>query len=179
MTKYILVRHGDSTYGELIDLGFKGHAFNLAPLSKKGVLEVKKTIENDIFKDCDILISSPYTRTMQTASIISSKYNLNINVEILLHEWIPDLTGSYKTKEEMIRNLRIARRAYERKSKDEDLTFLNNIEPLENVKKRGMFVLDKYSNYDKVIVVTHGMLINMLTGEKLHTGDYTVLSYKK
>ena len=179
MTKFILIRHGEPTYKEVENLGFKGHGFDLAPLTSNGILEVKETIKDEIFKNSDILISSPYTRTMQTASIITSKYNLDINVEILLHEWIPDLTGTYHTKEEMVRNLRIARRAFEGKTKTEDLTFINNIEPLEEVKKRGLLVLDKYTNYNKVIVVTHGMMINMLTNKKLHTGDYTVLNYEK
>ena len=75
MTKYILVRHGQPTYEEVINLGFKGHGIALAPLTERGIEEVKKTIKNKIFEDSDILISSPYPRAMQTASIIGKKYN--------------------------------------------------------------------------------------------------------
>lgn len=176
MTKYILVRHGEPTYEEVEKLGFKGHGFDLAPLTENGILEVKETINDKIFGNSDILISSPYTRTMQTASIIANKYNLDINVEVLLHEWIPDLTGTYHTKEEMVRNLRIARKEYGLKLEEPNLSYSDDIEPLEEVKKRGIYVLEKYSNYNKVIVVTHGMVINMLTGEKLHTGDYALFT---
>ncbi len=179
MTKFILVRHGKPTYNELQKIGFNGCDINFAPLTAEGILEVKKNIEDEIFENSDILISSPYTRTMQTASIIANKYNLDVNVELALHEWVPDIIGNYISKSQMIKNLKIAKRAYQGKTKKKDLPFLYNIEPLENVKNRGLMVLDKYSNYNKVIVVTHGMLINMLTGEKLDTGDYTVLDYEK
>ena len=179
MAKFILVRHGEPSYDEVQKLGFTGFGINFAPLTKKGISEVKKTIKDDVFKNCDVLISSPYTRAMQTASIIAKKYNLDVNVEPMLHEWLPDLRGNCSTKEVMVRNLRIAKRAYEGNATYADFLYLNTIESLENVKKRGLMVLDKYANYDKVIVVTHGMLIRMLTGEKLDTGEYTVLSYKK
>lgn len=179
MTKFILVRHGKPTYDEIENFGFMGYGVNFAPLTAKGILEVKKNIEDDVFENSDILISSPYTRAMQTASIIGNKYDLDVNVELALHEWVPDVIGNYISKAQMIKNLKIAKRAYQGKTKKKDLPFLYNIEPLENVKNRGLMVLDKYSNYDKVIVVTHGMLINMLTGEKLDTGEHTVLDYEK
>jgi len=70
MTKFILVRRREPTYDEVGKLGFKGHGIALAPLTSEGIKEVEKTSENKIFENSDVLISSPYTRTMQTA-----KYN--------------------------------------------------------------------------------------------------------
>lgn len=35
MTKFILVRHGEPTYDEVVKLGFKGTS--LAPLTQKGI----------------------------------------------------------------------------------------------------------------------------------------------
>ena len=81
MTEFILVRHGEPTYKELRDLGFKGHGFSLAPLTEKGIQEVKEISKNEVFVNSDILISSPYTRAIQTASIIANEYNMDINVE--------------------------------------------------------------------------------------------------
>ena len=115
MTKFILVRHGEPTYAEVRELGFKGHGFALAPLTNEGIREVEKTAENEIFENSDILISSPYTRAMQTASIIGNKYNLRVNVEVLLHEWIPDLTHNYNTVEEFTNNIRIAKNEWQEK----------------------------------------------------------------
>ena len=85
MTKFILVRHGKPTYEKLLLEGYRGKEFSWAPLSEEGVLEIEKLAQNQIFEDSDLLVSSPYTRTMQTASIIGQKYNLQINPNVLLH----------------------------------------------------------------------------------------------
>ena len=176
MTKFILVRHGEPTYDEVGKLGFKGHGIALAPLTKNGISEVEKTAENEIFRNSDILISSPYTRTMQTASIIANKYNLRVNVEVLLHEWIPDLTHNYNTVEEFTTNIRIAKNDWQQSLINPNYVLSDKVESLESVRKRGLSVLERYCDYDKVIVVTHGLLISMLFNEKvrLHTGDFIV-----
>ena len=177
MTKFILVRHGKPVYDEVLSAGFTGHGIAFAPLSKEGIEEVDKTSKDLIFMDSDILISSPYTRTMQTASIISSRYNLPINVEILLHEWIPDLTNSYSTVEEFTKNIRIAKDEYQKGLNDPNFHYNDKIESLVHVRERALSVLSKYFNYDKVIVVTHGLLINTLFDEdiRLKTGEYFVI----
>lgn len=176
MTKFILVRHGEPTYDEVGKLGFKGHGIALAPLTSEGIKEVEKTSENEIFENSDILISSPYTRTMQTASIIANKYNLRVNVEVLLHEWIPDLTHNYNTVEEFTNNIRIAKNEWQERLVNPNYILSDKVESLENVRKRALSVLERYCNYNKVIVVSHGLLISMLFNEKvrLNTGDFIV-----
>ena len=176
MTKFILVRHGEPTYAEVRELGFKGHGFALAPLTNEGIREVEKTAENEIFENSDILISSPYTRAMQTASIIGNKYNLRVNVEVLLHEWIPDLTHNYNTVEEFTNNIRIAKNEWQEKLINPNYILSDKVESLDNVRKRALSILERYCNYNKVIVVSHGLLISMLFNEKvrLHTGDFIV-----
>ncbi len=174
MAQFILVRHGEAKYDELVQNGFRGQGLALAPLSVKGIEEVEKTANDCIFKDSDILISSPYTRTIQTASIIGNRYHLKINVELLLHEWIPDLTNSYNTEEEFLRNIRIAKREWNDYLNNRKVCFSDQVESLLNVRNRALSVLNRYDNYNKVIVVTHGLLISTLFEEKirLHTGDY-------
>ena len=174
MAKFILVRHGEAKYDQLVNAGFKGQGLALAPLTEKGIKEVEKTAKNEIFKNSDLLIASPYTRTMQTASIIGGKYNLSINVELLLHEWIPDLTNSHNTQEEFLRNIKIAKREWQEYQTNKDIIFNDKIESIKHVRERALSVLEKYENYGKVIVVTHGLLISTLFKEKirLHTGDF-------
>ena len=167
MTKFILVRHGEPTYDEVIKLNFKGTGLALAPLTPKGINEVKKTAENKIFENSDILISSPYTRAMQTASIIGQKYNLDINVEPLLHEWIPDLSNNYNTEEEFLELIRIAKSDWELKKQNHNHICSFKTEALEHVQTRAIDALSKYLNYDKIIVVSHGLLISTLFKEKI------------
>ena len=177
MTKFILVRHGKPFYDDVIKAGFSGHGIAFAPLSEEGIEEVEKTSKDLIFMDSDILISSPYTRAMQTASIISSRYQIPINVELLLHEWIPDLSNKYNTVSEFTRNIHIAKDEYKRGKDDPNFHYNENIESLVHVRERALEVLSKYFDYDKVIVVTHGLLINTLFDEdiRLKTGEYFVV----
>ncbi len=179
MTKFILVRHGKPIYDDVIKYGFRGHGIALAPLSEEGIKEVEKTSKDFIFNDCDLLISSPYTRAMQTASIISSRHQLPINVEVLLHEWIPDLSNNYNTIEEFINNIRIAKYEYKIGKDNPHFKYSDNIESLVHVRERALSVLSKYLGYDKVVVVTHGLLINTLIDDvKLHTGEYVAVDSK-
>lgn len=156
-TKFVLVRHGETDYSLVSELGFKGNGLDLAPLSSNGINAVKNMAQRDAFSDASILISSPYTRAMQTASIIGLYNNLDINVEVLLHEWLPDLSFNYKTKEEFVDALRIVK-----------CESLNNncnnisIEALRHVRDRARQVLSKYLSYNKVIVVCHGIVISSL-----------------
>ncbi len=176
MTKFIFVRHGEPTYDEVEKLGFIGSGLDLAPLTDKGIMEVKETAKNKIFENSDILIASPYTRTMQTASIIASKWGLDINVELLLHEWLPDMTYTYKESEKFRENLKIAREEWENYQNDPSFKFSDKYETLENVRKRGLSVLEKYCDYDKVIVVAHLIFISMFFKDKikLKTGEFIV-----
>ena len=176
MTKFILVRHGKPTFDEVEKLGFKGIGVNLAPLTEEGMLQVKETAKDEIFKNSDILISSPYTRAMQTASILANELNLDVNVEVNLHEWLPDLTNQYNSKSQLINNLVIAKEEYEDMHESANPLYHPFIEPLENVKKRAIYTLEKYYNYNQVIVVSHSVLIYMLTGKKINTGRYTAIT---
>lgn len=178
MTKFILIRHGETSYNEVKNLGFKGHGLALSPLNSNGIKEIETLSKNKIFENSDILISSPYTRAMQTASIIGNKYNLKVNVELLLHEWLPDLTYEYNDELVFFKNYKIAFKEYKMKQEGKNFTYNDKIESLENLKTRAINTLRKYYGYNKVIVVTHSLLIHLLFNEqiKLHTGEYVVIT---
>ena len=178
MTKFILVRHGEPTYDEIVKLGFKGTGLTLAPLAQKGINNAKNIAANPIFEGSDILISSPYTRTMQTASIIAAKHNLDINVEPLLHEWIPDLSNKYNTEKEFLKLIRIAKQDWELKKQNHNYICSFKTESLDHVQDRAINVLSKYLDYNKVIVVSHGLLISTLFKEKikLKTAEFIMVT---
>lgn len=155
MTKFILIRHGEPDYSFLKDKNFKGHGNDLAFLTPNGINQAKIVSRDERLKNSQILLSSPYTRTMQTASIISSELHLPIIGEIDLHEWLPDLTFNYKDKETIQTNYFKAKKDF-----TEGNFYTNkNYEFLFTVRQRALKVFLKYLNYDKVIVVTHGEII--------------------
>ncbi len=158
MTKFIFIRHGEPDYSTLKDKGFKGHGNNLAFLSEIGIEQAKKVAKDEILKDADILIVSPYTRCMHTAFFVSKELNLSIIGEVDLHEWLPDLSFNYNTKALISENFDKAIEEYKNPSQD-----IQEFEVMRDVKKRVLNVLKKYLDYNKVIVVAHEGVMHSLS----------------
>lgn len=154
MTTYYLVRHGEPDWGLNEVHGLKGHGRDLPPLTTLGMSQAKQAAQDERLQNADIIICSPYTRTMQTAAIISKETGLDMHVEFDLREWQPDLTFNFDNLETL-------------KQLTDDFDRHNGVYP-EGVtcqwesklmmKTRMDKVLQKYSHYERVIVVGHRMI---------------------
>lgn len=149
------IRHGQPDYNNIKNTD-PIYFSNLAPLTDKGI-EQSNNIDLAKIKDAEIIISSPYTRALQTASIISLNLNKKIIVEPLLHEWLPDKTFNSKIldfckyNEAFIKN-----------------EFIYNFETNEEMQYRLKKVIDKYNNlYDNIIIVGHQRLFASLINKQL------------
>lgn len=165
MTKFIFIRHGRPDYTTLINKNFKGHGIDLAFLSPEGIEQAKTVAKDEILKGAELLLSSPYTRCMHTASIISNELNLPIIGEVDLHEWLPDLSFdyNYNDKKELVNiNFHKALEEYENPIENKEYDF----EVMKDVKKRVLNVLKKYLNYNKVIVVAHEGVMHSLSRQR-------------
>ena len=91
MATLYLVRHGQPDYSGLQERGMFGFGRDFATLSPLGVQQAER------------IVSSPYTRALQTAQIISLRTGIAVQVESDLHEWVPDWTNQYHTSEESFR----------------------------------------------------------------------------
>ena len=162
MTTFYLVRHGEPKWELCDEYGLIGHGRDLAPLNDTGVKQAHEVSKDPRLKSGQLIISSPYTRALQTAAIISKNTNIDIIVELDLREWQPDLTFTYDSTEKMIEY----RDDYEENNgippKDREV----NWETKDNLEKRVRSVLSKYMDYDKVIVVAHGMVFRTLNDGK-------------
>ena len=159
MAQFYLVRHGEADYSQLMEKGFFGFGRDFAPLSESGIVQSEKTAKDQRLKSAQIIVSSPYTRALQTAAIISRETALKICVEVDLHEWIPDKTNQYKTSQEAFAS---AKEFYDNSGvypKGHQLRWEN----LEEVRKRMQRVAEKYAGYEKVIFVGHSMAFGTLT----------------
>lgn len=158
--KIFMIRHGvpDYSYGD--SHGFIGHGNDLAPLDIEKIDDVIKTSKDTRLKEAEIIVSSPYTRALQTAAIISKETGIDIRVEPDLREWEPDLSYQYTGND--LRDI----------SKD----FLNNkgVRPIdrdvmweskEEVKNRINSVINKYKNYKCVIFVFHQIAMQSILGD--------------
>ena len=82
MALFYLIRHGEPTYDHMLENGFWGFGRDFAPLTEKGKQQVEMTAKDIRLIDAEIIVSSPYTRALQTAQIISRETGIPVEVEI-------------------------------------------------------------------------------------------------
>lgn len=174
MTEFIFIRHGTADYSNSVRLGLKGHGHDLAALTDGGVKEIEALTQNEILKTAEIIVVSPYTRTMQTATIINKELALDMIVDIDLREWEPDQTYQYGSGE----YLGIAKEFDANKGIWPPGT-TQKWETIASVKERASAALNKYDKYKCVIVVAHRILIRAITGKNLGCGEYTIFKMPK
>ncbi len=176
MALFYLIRHGEPDYEAVSNIGFYGFGRSFAPLSPKGIKQAEATAEDIRLTGADIIVSSPYTRALQTAAIISRKTGKNIIIEPELHEWIADKTNTLRSGKEAA-ELSKEFNKYEGVYPDgKEMRW----ETLESLKERAKRVADKYAEYDKVIIVAHGMLFRTLTYiEKMAPAEIIECRYEK
>jgi len=160
MARFYLVRHGEFTYKPVEERNFIGHGLELAPLTEDGIRQAVECSKDKRLAGCDLIITSTYTRALQTAAILSKNLGIDIRVEIDLREHELDLSYQVKSHEDL-------KRIASEEQKNNGLLPENGSfrwELRTDVKTRALNVLARYTTYKKVIVVTHGMVIHCLTG---------------
>lgn len=156
--KIYMIRHGKADYSYGDNHNFIGHGHDLAKLDEEHIKDVIETSKDKRLKEATLIVSSPYTRALQTAAIISKETGLDIKIEHDLREWEPDTTYQYKAKEmkelykEYIMNNGIA-------PSDK----LVKWETKQHLRNRVQTVIEKYKDYECIIFVFHQMAIQSIT----------------
>jgi len=136
-----------------------GHGLDLAQLTENGIAIAENISFDNRLDKAEIIVSSPYTRALQTAAIISKNRQLDIRIEVDLHEWMPDLSFQYSSKEE-------AQKASELCSEHKGVCPNDSVIKFENlidVFNRAKNALLRYRKYKKIIVVTHGIVMRQFS----------------
>ncbi len=176
MALFYLVRHGEASYDYMLEYGFWGFGRDFAPLSERGKQQAEIMAKDIRLKNAELIVSSPYTRALQTSQIISRETGIRVEVDIDLHEWIPDENNQYKTSEERF----TFAREFTKFNGEYPSGEIFRWECLSHMRKRMIRVADKYSNYDKVIFVGHGMVFRCLTYiEKMNFAEIIECTYQK
>lgn len=160
MSIIYLVRHGEADYSEMMEKGFWGFGRAFAPLSEKGVMQAELMPTDERLKNARLIVSSPYTRALQTAAILSRVTGIKVCVEVDLHEWEPDKTNQYTTTEESVKFAREFTKNKGIYPKGQTMKWEN----LDEMRTRMRRVADKYESYEKIVFVGHGMAFRSLTG---------------
>lgn len=161
--KVVFIIHGEPNYLPCDERGFIGHGRDLAPLSILGKQQAEGVSKNTDFCYCEVIVSSPYTRVLQTAVIISKNTGIEIEVDVDLHEWCPNKTYQYKTSEQLA-ELHKDFVSYKGEYSNGDK---RNWETINEIIDRVIPVLDKYleRGFNKIIIVAHGGIIRRFIGE--------------
>ncbi|MFT8890194.1 MAG: histidine phosphatase family protein, partial [Ethanoligenens sp.] len=133
-----------------------------SPLSDAGVKQAESASQDSQLSDADIVVSSPYTRALQTASIISRICNYTIDVNFDLHEWLLDKTFRIRTEPEFLFALRSFREDNDKKERE------ISWELRSEIKKRVTSSLKRYRDCKKIIVVAHEEVIRSIKGSTDH-----------
>ncbi|MDF2542400.1 MAG: fructose-2,6-bisphosphatase [Herbinix sp.] len=175
MAVIYLVRHGQPDYSPCDERGYIGHGKDLAPLSEEGIRQAEQTAKDFRLQDAELIVSSPYTRALQTAAIISKNTGIELRVEIDLHEWMPDITFQYdkfteclELTKDFVKHQGVYPNGEVRKW-----------ECLHDLRQRVRKVADQYAHYNKVIFVCHGMVMRTLTyAEVIKPGEIIECNYE-
>lgn len=153
----ILVRHGEPRYDEVTERGYVGLGGDYGRLTEKGEQQALERACDPRLKGATLILSSPYTRALQTAATISRMTNIPLTVEHDLHEWMNDtkFRFNYEIHQSWLaykqnRGLMIKGTPY-------------RYETYEKLKQRVINATKKHKNHDKIIVVCHGVVITTLT----------------
>jgi len=151
----ILVRHGEADYSEVDEEGYLGFGRDLAPLTTKGAEQAHAVSQDNLLSNAEVIISSPYTRALHTAAIISKNLNLSLMVDIGFHERLPDTKNELQTREDFQNSFKeydFCKGIYA----DNESHYWESIEQQIHRIKHS---LNRYIKYEKIIIVTHGELI--------------------
>lgn len=179
-TKIIyFVRHGESILNaQNIRQGRDGG------LSEAGIEQTKQLTEGLVHEGqpFEIIISSPYERTVETTRIINERLHLPVEyLELLAERKNPtEIIGKYRNSPEVLAVTDRIDNTYH----DDNLRYSDE-ENFTDLKKRARNLL-KYIEERKekrLLMVTHGIFLKMfvsymLYGERMKASDYIRLSYE-
>ena len=161
MTIFYFVRHGEPDYSSVGEWAAIPFGKEFAGLTEQGIIQITKAAaELKVYRP-QIILSSPYTRTMQGAGIMAQELQIPILVERDMHEWEVDRTHTVREESELLRLC-------------QDYDFHNGIYPegaekqwesRQVVRDRVLGVLEKYLAYDRVVVSGHAIMMQDVSGQ--------------
>lgn len=160
MTKFIFVRHGEPDYSSAGDWIKTPLGIHFSGLSDAGRKQIKDSCKELKKYDVDLIVSSPFTRTMQGATIMARELNADVVVEHDLHEWQVDLSYSITDQNVLLQLCH----EHDRLNGTYPDGETRGWESTEMVRSRVLKCLEKYKAYNCVVVSGHAMMMQAVFG---------------
>lgn len=159
MTTFLLVRHAEADYSGPMKWGVAGWGGDIAPLTQKGIEQVKERgPELSGFRP-DIILCSSMSRAVQTVLLLREYMNdVPVSVEFDLHEWVPDRLFKWQTLDDVMAAMNEMKKSGCEWPDGKEKRW----ESFSMVRKRVMNVLKKYTAYERVFVLCHAVLISSI-----------------
>ena len=167
-TTFYLVRHGQPDWQWAEERRFYGPASTYIPLTAEGVAQIEAAARDPRLREASLILASPYTRTMQSAQILSRRLDLPVTVEWDLHEWLYDLDmrGDLPQPGERY-GMEDMSRCFMQYMESAELTGEDNCETHATIARRVLNCLRRYDGTQKAILVAcHEGVIRSITGLK-------------
>ncbi|WP_165312750.1 histidine phosphatase family protein [Vibrio ziniensis] len=170
----VFVRHGVPDYSLSDKRKMSQLEKDYAPLNRDHIDELKAVALEIQLEKAEVIISSPYTRALQTAEIINRTLGLELFVEHDLREWRADMDGGYVGLQERDRRWHEYRASLKNNAVPKNVSY----ESWAALRNRAENVLSRYTHYSKVIVVSHFNVFESLAGYQdtgIDCGSYRLL----
>ena len=151
------VRHGETDYDVVASRGVRGWATSFAPLSNLGRLQIDVIARDYRLQEADAILCSSYARALESGALLSRALNKPLFVEYDLHEWLPQKDSLGEIDAELIQR---ARNGLDQRADDAPW------ERLEEVRERVLGVLERYRDRQRLVVVTHAVVIQSVVGTR-------------
>lgn len=156
--KIYLIRHGEPDYQAVTEKHYVGYGRDLGGLTPAGIQQAQQCARRPELQQAQVILTSPFTRAMATTLEIARQVAVPVKVELGLHEWQPDRTGTLIENNQQVSQ---SYAQYKRTPHSRPAGFPYPYETADEVQARVKTVFDKYvTQYDCIICVTHGEVMS-------------------
>ena len=162
--KVLLMRHSEPDYSQVDHNQLVGYGRDISRLTDRGISLAQNASLKKELDAVQIVLSSPYTRALETAGEIIRHRDIHLKVELGLREWQPDMTGK---KLESGEQADLALKYFNDANGQLDPKSPLIYETREQMLNRLNQVFQKYvDRYQTILCVTHGVLMRQLVPQE-------------
>ncbi len=174
MDNILLIRHGEPDYQNVLCKKNKAGitiGINSIGLSPAGIAKCEASAQIISSFNPNVIVSSPYTRALHSSLLFSTFTLTPIHVENSLSEWLTSCSIQIDGRDEynkMLKEVSEHKGVYDESCKYQ-------WESITELTERAMLTISHYSTlYERIVVVSHKMLIFQLTGKSLPFCGYVI-----